>query len=1093
MRTLNYISDLQDLSDGVIAAITSRKRQRPKHARKALNMYGRGRLGAARIRPGTRDISTATLASQPHSLIKFYSPAAQAVFVGAGTKLFRAEATAYPEQTGLPVTLAGGWLSHDNLNNSVVVTERGGAAKPFFYDGNSWKALTLPSPAATLTLTPGTTGTGGMTASAVYFYRLRWLFKNGGSKSSTPQTVTLGALNDSVALSTIPLSARDDFLSWRLERTEAGATADGPYYFDADGTIATYTDELSDASLDYQADEGRNGEPPHMDGVIAFGNRIIGWAGSALYCSASPGEYDATGIANFDADLTLFASRDDGDDIQLCVKSGEELVIFKEHSVHRLIGTGPDNWQLLRVDGAETGAIGPRCAAAMAGGVIYLSRSGFYLYRGGLAIPFGSNEVGEYLEQANVTVLQNAVLVNNLGDFILAFYPSANSTINDQCLVYDLRLGQWWPWDGWYVADALAQRDGAFENASLIFADARVSASTAVYSELPAFAAWSDELAASTDQHLVQKIDTADGSAEWTANGVIASAATVGVGTYFNRTASCVARSDGGMIHTGYEQRAGGHGIWAHRLDSAGAHQWTGTTGAQVKAPTAGNTIGNIVSCHDGANGIIVQWLDSITGPNRQFANRIDASGAPQWGASGVQLGNSGTSTSDADPEIRPDGSGGAWCIWRAAVGGVGHLFAQRVTAAGALVFGAAAIDYGVVGMSVAHPVMAVSSDGFLFVALLSTANTITIKKIDPAAGAVVWTSVNLSPGRTVVNDVVLSADSNGGAMVFYRAVNGGGNGIFGQAVDSAGTVRWPSGTLFVAAVGSANNEHQTWAVEDGAGGAIVVYSTLSPLALDLFAIKVNNDSTLPWVTPTQLDTGTAGGSVYAHPTTDGAGGVVVFFDSNLTTGVAYAARVNTSGVLLWAVTIRAAATGSRTSLHAGAYQGASVGEYVEAGQPGHHVWVGFDGFRDEKTATGAFGNGVPWFVESPPMDDADIVGKASNQPKEYGRLQSYLEGDPTDISITVTLDPSGLGVSLQSSIGGTGKNWGAELVADDDDMIWDEDDWAGEQVAPITTACPIGTIGVRYSIRHSGVTDGDLTFYGSELDCVLRPERPVI
>ena len=91
----------------------------------------------------------------------------------------------------------------------------------------------------------------------------------------------------------------------------------------------------------------------------------------------------------------------------------------------------------------------------------------------------------------------------------------------------------------------------------------------------------------------------------------------------------------------------------------------------------------------DGAGGCIFSWQDeriSSQNPNI-FAQRLDGTGAAQWGVNGTPVCNDGGVQSG--PRITSDGSGGAVIFWIDQRVPPGVVFAQRVDATGTLQFAA--------------------------------------------------------------------------------------------------------------------------------------------------------------------------------------------------------------------------------------------------------------------------------------------------------------------------------------------------------------------------------------------------------------------
>ena len=145
----------------------------------------------------------------------------------------------------------------------------------------------------------------------------------------------------------------------------------------------------------------------------------------------------------------------------------------------------------------------------------------------------------------------------------------------------------------------------------------------------------------------------------------------------------------GGAIVAWYDRRFGQpidpifQDIYAQRVNAAGAPQWTPNG---VVLCTAVSTQADPQIAPDGAGGAIVAWEDHRSGTYDIYAQRVmaDSTIGPGWPVNGVAL--SVTAGSEENPQIVPDGSGGAIVTWEVAPTGTNYfVFAQRVLANGAI------------------------------------------------------------------------------------------------------------------------------------------------------------------------------------------------------------------------------------------------------------------------------------------------------------------------------------------------------------------------------------------------------------------------
>jgi hypothetical protein len=408
----------------------------------------------------------------------FYSSGGNKLFVGAAAKIFEVTASAFTLQT-LPGGHPGSSdiFAHTNLDGVLVATQRTGSLTPLMYDG-AWKELKLPKPTDAIGFAADT---AGLVDIGNHYYRIRWRFAKGSSLVGPVSAVhTIATTTKTVNVNAgLAASGRSDYVGWTLERTKVNGTAAGPFWFVADGTGTTFADNIPDASLGYLADEGLHGEPLHFDGITSFSGRLWGWAGSTLYASQAIGDLEATGIANFDADLTFPVAKDDGDTVQVCLVVLDELLILKKRSVHVISGVDPESYVLTSVvyadpaRGSEAGCAGPR-AACVIGGVAYFwgESGGLFTYSRGAVKPTGWTEIGRYLDEVNTAALDNLLLINHQGNYMLAWYPKGTVSVAKDQIVRDVRFrDQWWHWRGWGARDAIELKSGILGAASLAIAD----------------------------------------------------------------------------------------------------------------------------------------------------------------------------------------------------------------------------------------------------------------------------------------------------------------------------------------------------------------------------------------------------------------------------------------------------------------------------------------------------------------------------------------------------------------------------------------------------------------------------------------------
>jgi hypothetical protein len=316
--------------------------------------------------------------------------------------------------------------------------------------------------------------------------------------------------------------------------------------------------------------------------------------------------------------------------------------------------------------------------------------------------------------------------------------------------------------------------------------------------------------------------------------------------------------SDGaaGAIVTWFDARGGtGYDIYAQRVDASGAPQWT-ADGLAICTADLAQSNPTIVS--DGAGGAIITWDDVRTGNRVIYAQRVNASGVAQWTADGVAMS---TDTAGQYPTIVSDGAGGAIITWYDAELDFIHIsdvYAQRVDASGVVQWDSAGV-------------------------LLCT-----------AAGDQQYPKI--------------VSDGAGGAIItWYDTRSGGGfNGvdIYAQRVDASGVVQWNAEG--VALCTAAGRQIDPTIASDGAGGAIVTWyddrNLTAGVAYDVYAQRVDAAGTPQWTVDGVALCAAANRQWFPTIVSDDAGGAIVTWYDYRTGGSSdiYAQRVNASGAPQW-------------------------------------------------------------------------------------------------------------------------------------------------------------------------------------------------
>ncbi len=124
------------------------------------------------------------------------------------------------------------------------------------------------------------------------------------------------------------------------------------------------------------------------------------------------------------------------------------------------------------------------------------------------------------------------------------------------------------------------------------------------------------------------------------------------------------------------------YNVYVQRVNAAGVTQWGDPTLGVAVTQASGDQRGPQIAS-DGAGGVIVVWQDLGNGTDSDiYAQRVSATGVPQWTADGVPVAQ--TPGGQFSPQISADGVGGAIVAWSDLRNGVDlDVFAQRMNSAG--------------------------------------------------------------------------------------------------------------------------------------------------------------------------------------------------------------------------------------------------------------------------------------------------------------------------------------------------------------------------------------------------------------------------
>ncbi len=411
-----------------------------------------------------------------------------------------------------------------------------------------------------------------------------------------------------------------------------------------------------------------------------------------------------------------------------------------------------------------------------------------------------------------------------------------------------------------------------------------------------AITAWNDGRNESQDIY-VQRIDGA-GGVLWTADGVaLCTADDVQV------VGNVVPDGSGGAIVVWQDRRNESDlNIYVQRLSASGSPQWT-ADGVPVCSDPAGQQRPRCVS--DGAGGAVITWIDLRNGDPDVYAQRVDASGTPQWTTDGVCVATWAWPNNQIDPELVSDGAGGAIIVWQDGRYYDYDIYAQRVDASGAAQWTANGV--AICQASGHQDLPQIIPDGAGGAIMTwhdgrpgATAPDIYAGRID-GSGIPQWTTdgVALCLAAGDQRDMRIVGTASGAIIAWTDGRLGmGEEDVYAQCLNSSGTVQWSStGAPFCTASGYQVLRAITG---DGAGAIAIWADERGGIGTeDLYAQRLDGLGASQWEEDGVRVCGADDQQYVCCMVGDGAGGMIAAWEdrrSGLSEEDLYALRVYASG-----------------------------------------------------------------------------------------------------------------------------------------------------------------------------------------------------
>jgi len=350
-----------------------------------------------------------------------------------------------------------------------------------------------------------------------------------------------------------------------------------------------------------------------------------------------------------------------------------------------------------------------------------------------------------------------------------------------------------------------------------------------------AIIAWHDFRSGNVVDLYAQKLNS-NGYIQWTVNGVA-----ICTGQMNPQLGQMISDGAGGAIITWFDHRDFTYNVFAQRIGADGTVQWT-ANGVTISAASGNQMYPSLAS--DGASGAIIAWQDNRNGFNDIYAQRVDATGNVEWTVNGIVVCAAGQYQSTA--QIISDGSGGAIIAWSDHRNTLDYdIYAQRVDADSTLLWpgGGVAISATFYNQMSCRLVPAGTGEAIvIWVDYRSGSDADIYAQLVDASGTPLWTAngiVVCGAADDQFNVQLISDGSKGAVATWEDKRNGTDNiDLYAQRVYDDGTIGWTAdGEAICRATG-----HQTTPqlAPDGWGGAFIAWKDERGANFDIYAQRVD-------------------------------------------------------------------------------------------------------------------------------------------------------------------------------------------------------------------------------------------------------------
>lgn len=357
----------------------------------------------------------------------------------------------------------------------------------------------------------------------------------------------------------------------------------------------------------------------------------------------------------------------------------------------------------------------------------------------------------------------------------------------------------------------------------------------------------------------------------------------------------------GGAILVWSDLRSGVADIYARRVDGDGNAVWA-PDGVLICGAAGAQTVPDIAP--DGYSGAVITWQDERGADADIYVQRVDATGTALWTADGVALCTA--SGAQLAPVLISDAIHGAFVAWGDNRNGDADVYIEHVDSTGTALLYPDGLPICADDGSQSAIDLAPNGSGGVYITWQDDRDQdnewdIYAQLID-GFNAVSWTvgghSVCSETGSQQAPRVV--SDFAGGAIITWADYRNGNTDVYAQHMSMFGYRTWASAGVAVCT--DAAGQSSPSIAPDNSGGAIIGWTDLrGPNPADVYAQRLDGDGTSLWAADGVVVSDEAGGQTNPRVVQDGGGGAfVVWSDTRSGLLDIYGQHMNGSGVPQW-------------------------------------------------------------------------------------------------------------------------------------------------------------------------------------------------